>query len=136
MNDFGAKLRELRTQRGISQNQLAELLCVERATVGKWERGLNYPNQNILMMIADYFDVSLDFLFGRSTALAMFDDARTSVHPVLDMYNRLTPHQQELIIERMQGFIDGNQERQGVEREKKSQAVQYFSIPNRETKTE
>lgn len=130
------KLKEIRKRTGLLQIDVASALGISNSTYAYYEREERTPTPEMLCKLADFFGVTVDELLGRSSAPAMFDDARTSIHPVLEMYSRLTPHQQELIIERMQGFIDGNQERQGVEREKKSQAVQYFTIPNRQNKTE
>lgn len=129
------RLKEIRKNNNLSQQNVAESLNIPLRTYCGYEREERTPTPEMMCKMADFFDVSLDELLGRSTAPAMFDDARTSVHPLIDMYNRLTPHQQELIVERMQGFIDGNQERQSVERGRDSQTMQYFAL-NRETKTE
>lgn len=129
-------MKELRKLKKLTQTDVANGVGITFQTYSSYETDNTKPTPEMLCKLADFFGVTVDELLGRSPAPAMFDDARTSVHPVLDMYNRLTPHQQELIIERMQGFIDGNQERQKLERENKSQAVQYFTIQNRQNKTE
>ncbi|MBQ8426685.1 MAG: helix-turn-helix transcriptional regulator [Clostridia bacterium] len=59
------KLKELRLEKGYSQNQVATFLSVHRTTYMKWENGLREPSNAMLVKIADLFDVSLDFLFGR-----------------------------------------------------------------------
>lgn len=108
MKDFGTNLKELRMKNNLSQNQLADILCVERATVGKWERGLNYPNQNIMLMICDYFDVSLDFLFGRTSTHALFDDARIPKTEIQQLYDNLTPAQQQNLLNYARGMVVSN----------------------------
>lgn len=60
--DFHKRLIDLRYQKGISQEYLAEKLYVSRQTISNWERGKTYPDINSLLMISVYFDVSLDFL--------------------------------------------------------------------------
>lgn len=60
--DFQNKLTELRTERGLSQEELSEKLYVSRQTISNWERGKTYPDINSLLLIATYFDVSLDSL--------------------------------------------------------------------------
>ncbi len=63
--DFGANLKKLRKEKNVTQQQLADVLCVDKTSISKWENGFNYPNQNIQLMIADYFGVTVDYLLGR-----------------------------------------------------------------------
>ena len=64
-NLFSARLKELRLQHGFSQQEIAELLGVKRNTYSDWENGKCKPNYEKLEKIADFFGVSLDWLFGR-----------------------------------------------------------------------
>ena len=60
---FGDKLRELRKRYGITQDQLAQAIGVERSSIGKYEgRSQVIPSDDIKKRIADYFGVSLDYL--------------------------------------------------------------------------
>lgn len=52
----------LRNQSQLSQEALGEKLYVSRQTISNWERGKTYPDINSLLLIAAYFDVSLDYL--------------------------------------------------------------------------
>lgn len=56
------RLVNLRKERGLSQEELAEKLYVSRQTISNWERGATYPDINSLLLIATFFDVSLDNL--------------------------------------------------------------------------
>lgn len=60
--DFGEKLRIVRTDRGLSQERLAEQLSVSRQAVSKWESGIGYPETEKLLMISRELNVSLDYL--------------------------------------------------------------------------
>lgn len=62
-----ANLAALRKSRGITQTQLAETLSVSRMTVARWESGAFEPSLADLVILADYFGVSLDELVGRSS---------------------------------------------------------------------
>ena len=63
MDGFGERLRRLRKERDITQGQLAEVIGVVPSAVGKYERiPQSYPSVEALMQIADYFDVSIDYL--------------------------------------------------------------------------
>lgn len=54
-------IRNLRKSRNITQEQLAEAICVERSSIGKYETG-TLPSVDVLIRIADYFDVSVDYI--------------------------------------------------------------------------
>lgn len=60
------KLKELREQNGISQAKLAQWIGVSRSTVAMWERGASQPDNRTLTELADFFDVTVDYLLGRS----------------------------------------------------------------------
>lgn len=64
MEKFHEKLKILRKKRGLTQQEVAELLNVERVAYTKWELGKNKPNYEKLSMLACIFDVSLDYLLG------------------------------------------------------------------------
>ena len=65
MNDymFGNFLCELRTQKGLSQSQLGEMLGVTNKAVSKWENGSTKPNTNLLPKIAEIFGVTVEEIF-------------------------------------------------------------------------
>ena len=55
----GAFLKELRKEKEITQEQLAELFSVSSRTVSRWENGVNMPDLSMLAEIADYYDVDI-----------------------------------------------------------------------------
>jgi len=65
MKTFGNIIRDLRKQKGITQKELAQLLQLSESTIGMYERNERQPDYNSLIRIADYFNVSTDFLLGR-----------------------------------------------------------------------
>ena len=64
-NLFSVRLKELRLQRGFSQEELAEQIGIKQNSYSDWENGKCKPNYEKLEKIADFFGVSLDWLFGR-----------------------------------------------------------------------
>jgi transcriptional regulator with XRE-family HTH domain len=60
--DFGGKLQELRKNRGMTQEELAEALFVSRTAISKWESGRGYPNIDSLKEISAFFGVTIDEL--------------------------------------------------------------------------
>ena len=61
--NLGSTIRELRKQRGITQETLAAALSVTAQAVSKWESGVSFPEMTMIPLIAGYFEVSLDVLF-------------------------------------------------------------------------
>lgn len=59
-------LKILRTQKGLSQEELAEKLSVVRQTVSKWEKGLSVPDSEMLIKLAEVFEVSVGELLGET----------------------------------------------------------------------
>lgn len=64
--NFGKNLQNLRTERGIFQKELAAALHLSVGTVSNYEEGISYPDPEMLCRIADYFQVSTDYLLGRT----------------------------------------------------------------------
>lgn len=64
MNKFPERLKILRMEQGLSQNQLASKVKVSQAAIARWEAGLQIPNIEVAIMFAQYFGVSLDYLLG------------------------------------------------------------------------
>ena len=66
MSTFAQRMKELRKERKLKQQQLADQFSVKLRTYQGYEYGESYPEVAKLIAIADYFDVSLDYLVGRS----------------------------------------------------------------------
>lgn len=60
---IGGFLKELRQEKQITQEQLAEQLCVSRRTVSRWENGNNLPDLSLLVELADFYNVDLNEIF-------------------------------------------------------------------------
>ena len=63
---FGDIFKMLRMEKNISQDKIAEELDVSQPLIAKWESHQSTPAPEMLDYIADYFDVSVDYLIGRS----------------------------------------------------------------------
>ena len=61
---FGQNLKKLRTSKNLSQSKLSKILGISSSTIGMYEQGRRFPDQTILTKIADFFDVSTDYLLG------------------------------------------------------------------------
>jgi len=65
MNSFGANMKKLRKAKGISQKLLARDLDLSQGTIANYEKDNRFPKEKIMLMLADYFEVSVDHLIGR-----------------------------------------------------------------------
>ena len=80
---IGANIKRLRTEKGVTQEQLAEAMNVTCAAVSKWERGDTYPDITALQPLAFYFGVSLDTLMGYER-----EKYEKEIDEILDEYRR------------------------------------------------
>ena len=60
--EFNEKLQQLRKNRGLTQEELAEAIYVSRTAISKWESGRGYPNIESLKALSKFFAVSIDEL--------------------------------------------------------------------------
>lgn len=63
---FNEHLKRLRQSRNITQKQLAKFICASERGIQNYELGTRKPTYDILVALANYFNVSLDYLVGRS----------------------------------------------------------------------
>jgi len=63
--NYGEILKHLRKNKGMSQQEIADKFHIDRSTYAKYETTQSQPNFETLIRIADYFDVSIDYLLGR-----------------------------------------------------------------------
>jgi len=62
---FGSRLLELRKKNGLSQTELGQKIGIHKNIIGKYERDEVRPSIDIVIKLADFFQVSLDFLSGK-----------------------------------------------------------------------
>ena len=65
MSIFGDNIKRLRKNKGLKQQELADIWGIKRTTYSDWENGKTEPSYENLVKLADLFEVSLDWLFGR-----------------------------------------------------------------------
>lgn len=92
MSSFSARLSQLRNERSLSQKELAEHLGLGRTTIANYEQDTRFPNPKVLCNIADFFNVSIDYLLGR-TDTRLTTATRPLPAPSADQPGGLTRHQ-------------------------------------------
>lgn len=85
---IGNYLKDLRKEKDLTQEQLAEKLSVSRRTISRWETGNNLPDLDLLIELADFYDVDLrDLIDGERTSKAVDKDLKETVLKVADYSN-------------------------------------------------
>lgn len=72
--ELNEKLQELRKQKGLTQEELAQQLYVSRTAISKWESGRGYPNIESLKAIAQFFSVTVDQLLSPDEVLTIAEE--------------------------------------------------------------
>lgn len=82
---------ELLESRGISQKQLSDAIQVSTGNISDWKSGKSSPKPDAIIKIAEYLNVSTDYLLGKETETVTLSPKQQKV---LDLYNSLSPEQQ------------------------------------------
>lgn len=100
------QIKLLRKSKKISQQALADSLGVSRSTIAMWETSGSQPDNTSLLRLADYFNVSVDYLLGRDDedikkeAAALSDDDLNS--EIINMLTSLFPGREEFALKTLQ----------------------------------
>ena len=84
--EFHEKLQELRKNRGLTQEELADALYVSRTTISKWESGRGYPSIDSLREISRFFSVTIDDLLSGEKLLAIAEtENKSNMRSICDL---------------------------------------------------
>lgn len=96
--NFGERLRIIRTERGLSQRQIAEALGVSVNSISQYENGKRFPDEKTIVGLCEFFKVSADYLFGLSdlqdiqiaseTRASLTDDQKNALRTVMDLISK------------------------------------------------
>ena len=82
---FGEILAELRQDKGLLQKDIAALINVSVSTISNYETGAHFPDINTVIVLADYFNISIDYLLGRTVFRMKFSDLNKSLNDNMDV---------------------------------------------------
>lgn len=108
---FGKLLKELLSIHNLTQKQLAAALDLSPSALGNYIQGSREPDFETLIRIADYFQVTTDFLLGHSIEPPVSQEEKLLLH----IFRRLTNDQQEFYLEQGQIFIRQNKKNSGCQ---------------------
>ena len=97
------ELKSIRIKKHLTQADVASYLGIARNTYTQYEQGLHKVPPEILCKLADFFEVSVDELLGRTPQL--FDDARIDRPEIMELYELMTPQQQSNLINYARGML-------------------------------
>lgn len=94
MSDFCERLKKLRTDKGLSQRALAQAIGYKQSAVAAWETGRTEPPVIMLIQLADFFRVTVDYLLGRT------DEPQPApiTLPIPDNMIEVSPFEREVLL--------------------------------------
>ena len=96
---FSKRLRILRENKGYNQEKLANMCGLSASTIGMYEQGRRQPDNDTLIKLADIFDVSTDYLLGKTEVKKYEKPYETELEKILfSKAKSLTPEEMKLII--------------------------------------
>lgn len=113
MTNFPKIIKELRTIKKLNQTEVAKALGFTYFTYGKWEQGKAEPSLDSLYKLADYFQVSVDYLLGRTDELGIIQK-ETETNPdeikLLKYFRGIDEVQQRAILRTAESFYNDTQQ--------------------------
>ncbi len=98
------RLRQLREEKGVTQQTVADGCGIDRALYARYENGTRKPPSEKLVFLADYFGVSIDYLLGREAEKKPAPKTgRELDHELISLLCQLTPEQ----VRRVKDFVQG-----------------------------
>ena len=112
--EFQEIMRKIRKEHSYTQQTMADVFNIPRSTYKSYETGVATPSPYFLTAFADYFNITVDELLGRTTAPQLFDDARIERPEVLELFDSLTPDLQAHALAYLHGLADRSAAQNGA----------------------
>ena len=101
--NIGAIINELRIEKNLTQAQLANVLGITQDSISLWERGKRFPDTTYVVKLADFFQVSADYLLGRCQEPEIIfaqpqSELTREEQQLLKDFRALSRHSRELIL--------------------------------------
>lgn len=113
---FASRLTAARKRRRMTQDKLAELLSCSRASVQRWERGLDVPSALTMLRIADTLHVSMNWLLGINATPERAVFPSHDERHLLDLYRELPEEWRPRLLETAKDLLKASQPRQKIDR--------------------
>ena len=114
MNRFKIEFKRLRTERNITQDELARALGVSRSTIGNYEQGIREPDFDMLEKIADYFNVNMSILLDNQTEVEEYlRQKNEKLYEFIQRFMRLDASDKARIDERVRILLEDEKYKDG-----------------------
>lgn len=106
------RIKDLRTERHLTQQDVADATCISRSVLSQYEAGSVDPTASVISRLADYFQVSIDYLVGREDDLGNISLPSQSTpsrkeRELLAIFRQMTDAQQNRFLGIGEGMIEG-----------------------------
>ena len=115
MKDFSRIIRELRSEKGLTQEELAQKLGIRCGTYCKWEQNRANASYEDLIKLADFYQVSVDYLIGHTDDLGNVTVITTQENTLnknerslLSQFKKLTVVEKDLILKQISALTENN----------------------------
>ena len=110
MADFPSILKDLRERNDLKKRELAEQVHVSPSMISQYESGRCMPSYETMLVLATYFDVSMDYLLGKSksknsSTFSGLYCGKVTQAAFMDMCSRLTPEYRSVLLTIVQAFL-------------------------------
>lgn len=105
------RIKELRIEKGLSQDELAKYMAIKnRSTLAGWELGRVSPDHEMIIKLANFFDVSTDYLLGVTSDRKHIENIQTTmkdgriINGYMDLFNDLEPEDFQKVVKIIEGY--------------------------------
>ena len=103
-NKFSQVIKKLRKEKGLTQQEIANIVGITATGVSYWESGNAVPNTETLNKLANYFGVTVNFLLGVKDKIEMEDNSRTAI--LFRKAEQVDPKEKEKLLDILDSTID------------------------------
>lgn len=120
------RLKELRTEKNLTQEEVAKEIGTSQTNIGRWEKGLNEPSSSFVVKLANFFEVSTDYLldrsddFGNVTVTTASPSAvlTTDEQELLELYKKLPRTRQKTVLDTIRFMSESPETAENPRKEK------------------
>ena len=105
---FMNRIKELRQQKQLDQKDLAQIMQIGKGSISNWEVGRTEPSVEYLIKLANYFEVSVDYLLGHSNEVGIIETGAAlsnDEQELLNLYKRMSSGNKNKLLGYAQGLV-------------------------------
>ena len=103
------RLRELRAERKLNQDEVAEACGISRIALARYETGARAPRSEYVARLADFYGVTVDYLMGRDTPEAPPPPPQQEKDPIFAAFSKLNPENRSLVEQMARKLLESQQ---------------------------